>query len=249
MAKIVAVHSFRHGTGKSSLAVNLAVLMAVAGKRVGIIDAALKAPSAHILLGVNEADTRYTLNDYLWGDYDIDRAVHNVSARLNADLQGQVFLVPAREKVDQAFSKVEMYAAERLAAGVDKVVTRLALDIVFLDTSGGMQDDALLPLAISDTLLEILRLDQQDYQGTAVVMDLARKLNIPLVLLVVNIVSQSYNEQAVVAEIEQNFGHEVAALVPVSEEMLALREGNIFVLSFPQHPITLALQQLAGKLS
>ena len=35
MAKIIAIHSFRGGTGKSNITANLAALVALAGHRVG----------------------------------------------------------------------------------------------------------------------------------------------------------------------------------------------------------------------
>ncbi len=38
MAQIIAVHSFRGGTGKSNLIANIAATMALQGQRVGIID-------------------------------------------------------------------------------------------------------------------------------------------------------------------------------------------------------------------
>lgn len=67
MAKIIAFHSFRDSSGKSNIAVNLTVLMAAAGWRVGVVDADLHAPCLHTLFGVPEGEIRYSLNDYLYG--------------------------------------------------------------------------------------------------------------------------------------------------------------------------------------
>ena len=38
MNTIVTIHSFRRGVGKSSLIVNLAVLLAMQGRRVALVD-------------------------------------------------------------------------------------------------------------------------------------------------------------------------------------------------------------------
>jgi Mrp family chromosome partitioning ATPase len=65
-AQIVAVQSFRGGTGKSTLISNLAVLMAQQGKRVGIIDTDLQSPGMQMLLGLEQKSIDLTLNDYLW---------------------------------------------------------------------------------------------------------------------------------------------------------------------------------------
>ena len=49
MSKIVSVHSFRGGTGKSNTTANLAALMAVEGNRVGVIDTDIQSPGIHVL--------------------------------------------------------------------------------------------------------------------------------------------------------------------------------------------------------
>ena len=38
MSKIVSIHSFRGGTGKSNTTANLAALLAIEGRRVGVVD-------------------------------------------------------------------------------------------------------------------------------------------------------------------------------------------------------------------
>jgi septum site-determining protein MinD len=51
MTQVIAVHSFRGGTGKSNLIANLATTMAHQGKRVGIIDTDIQSPGIHVLFG------------------------------------------------------------------------------------------------------------------------------------------------------------------------------------------------------
>ncbi len=65
MSKIVAVHSFRGGTGKSNTTANLAVALAEAGHRVGIVDTDIQSPGIHILFGMREDEQVATLNTYL----------------------------------------------------------------------------------------------------------------------------------------------------------------------------------------
>ena len=69
MAKIISIHSFRGGTGKSNVTANLAGLLARAGHRVGVIDTDIQSPGIHVIFALKPADVRYALNDYLWGPH------------------------------------------------------------------------------------------------------------------------------------------------------------------------------------
>ena len=66
MAKIVSIHSYRGGTGKSNLTANLAACLAAAGKRVAVVDTDIQSPGIHMLFGLEDTSERRTLNDYLW---------------------------------------------------------------------------------------------------------------------------------------------------------------------------------------
>ena len=55
MSSILAIHSFRGGTGKSNLSANLATCFGLLGKKVAIFDTDLASPGVHVLFGY-EAD-------------------------------------------------------------------------------------------------------------------------------------------------------------------------------------------------
>ena len=67
MAAIVSVHSFRGGTGKSNTTANVAAILALSGKRVGVIDADIQSPGIHVLFGLAGDDISASLNDFLFG--------------------------------------------------------------------------------------------------------------------------------------------------------------------------------------
>ena len=94
----------------------------------------------------------------------------------------------------------------------------------------------------------ILRLDQQDYQGTGVTVEVARKLDVPRLLLIVNKVPSVFDAADVKAQVEQTYNCEVAAVLPHADEMMTLASSGIFVLRYPNHPITAALKQVAAML-
>ena len=67
-------------------------------------------------------------------------------------------------------------------------------------------------------------------------------------MLIVNEVPATFDFTAVKSELEQAYDCEVAAVLPHFEEMMALASAKIFVLYYPNHPLTTELQQIANEL-
>src|SRR5438128_10693765 len=127
MAKILTVHSFRRGRGKSNIAANLAMLLAADGRRVGVIDTDLYEPGVHLLFGLDNSAPGPTLNDYLAGACTIEQAARDVSAGLGG--RGRVFLVPADPDTSAVRHALRGgYAMERLADGLRDLEAALDLD-------------------------------------------------------------------------------------------------------------------------
>jgi len=74
VARILSIHSFRGGTGKSNVAANLATALACAGQRVALLDTDLPSPGVHAVFGVQTGELLPTLNDFLWGGCAITEA-------------------------------------------------------------------------------------------------------------------------------------------------------------------------------
>ncbi len=249
MSKIISIHSFRGGTGKSNSTANITALLAADGLRVGVVDTDINSPGIHVLFGLDENDMGHTLNDYLWGKCDIKQAAHDVTARLGTKVKGQVFLIPSSIKAGEIARVLrEGYDVGLLNDGFHKIIEDLSLDVLMIDTHPGLNEETLLSIAISDALAIILRPDQQDYQGTSVTVEVARKLDVPRLLLVVNKVPAVFNSADVKARVEKTYNCEVAAVLPHSDEMMALASGGIFVLRYPDHPMTQLYKQVTAKL-
>lgn len=247
---IVSVHSFRGGTGKSNTTANLSAVLAMSGKRVGVIDTDIHSPGIHVLFGLQEGDVVHSLNDYLWGKCNIEDAALDVSSRLGKKIAGQIFLIPSSMKAgDIARVLREGYDVGLLNDGYQRLVEELKLDILMIDTHPGLNEETLLSIAISDALVLIMRPDSQDYQGTAVTVEVARKLDVPNMLLVVNKTPPVWNVSDVKARVERTFNCTVAAVLPHSDEMMTLASEGIFVIRYPNHPMTALFQQIAGMLT
>jgi MinD-like ATPase involved in chromosome partitioning or flagellar assembly len=256
MSSIVSVHSFRGGTGKSNLTANLATTIARRGRRVGIVDTDIQSPGIHVLFGLEEEQLDRSLNDYLRGECAIEDVAYDVGARLEDERgepaipDGAVYLIPASIKPGEIARVLrEGYDVERLNDGFHQLVGRLQLDHLFIDTHPGLNEETLLSIAISGLLLVILRPDRQDYQGTAVTVEVARKLDVPKLLLLINKALPELDFDALRKQAEESYEAPVAGILPLSEDVVRLASGGIFCLRYPDHPWTRALARIAEQVA
>ncbi|GAB4437666.1 MAG: MinD/ParA family protein [Chloroflexi bacterium OHK40] len=249
MTTIISIHSFRGGTGKSNTTANLTALLAAEGYRVGVFDTDIQSPGIHVIFGLADEEIGPSLNTFLRGECEIEDAIYEVTDRLGAPVSGRVFLIPSSVKASEIARVLrEGYDPGTLNEGFQRAARALDLDVLLIDTHPGLNEETLLSIAISDTLLIILRPDQQDYQGTSVTVDVANSLEVPRLLLLVNKVPQSYDTELVRRRVEETYRATVAAVLPHSDELMALASTGIFALRFPDHPLTALYRQVAARL-
>lgn len=252
MSKIISVHSYRGGTGKSNTTANLTALMAAMGLRVGVVDTDIPSPGIHVLFGLDENNMGQCLNDYLWGKCEIKDTAQDVTPAMRAldpSITGQVYLVSSSIKASEIARILrEGYDVGLLNDGFQRLLVDLNLDVLMIDTHPGLNEETLLSIAISDSLTIILRPDRQDFQGTSVTVEVARKLDVPTMLLLVNKVPMTLDFDAVRTQVEETYNCSVGAVLPHSDEMMILASEGIFVLRYPDHPITADLREVAKQL-
>jgi septum site-determining protein MinD len=249
MSKIISIHSFRGGTGKSNTTANVAALLAAEGRRIGVVDTDIQSPGIHVLFRVDQETLSYSLNDYLWGRCSIEQAAHDVTPNLNASLEGRIFLIPSSIKpTDIARVMHEGYDVGLLNEGFRDLSGELGLDALLIDTHPGLNEETLLSIAMSNALAIVMRPDQQDYEGTSVTVSVARKLKVPRMMLVVNNTPSIFDLAEVKERVEKTYECEVAAVMPHSDELMVLSSADIFALRYPDHPMTGLYRQVATRL-
>ncbi len=251
MAKIISIHSFRGGTGKSNISANVASLLAKEGNRVGVIDTDISSPGIHVLFGMDEDEITTSLNDYLWDKCTIEETAYPVSARIGKGqvfpIGGEIYLVPSSIRVGDITRVLrESYDVGLLNDGFNSLIEKLHLDYLVIDTHPGLNEETLLSVAISDALIIVLRPDQQDFQGTAVTVDVARKLDVPNLFLVINKALTSYDFDALRKQVEGIYNCKVAAILPLSEDVARLQSSDIFTLRYPDHPFTKSIENVVA---
>ncbi|NJP11180.1 MAG: MinD/ParA family protein [Leptolyngbyaceae cyanobacterium RU_5_1] len=247
MSKIVSIHSFRGGTGKSNTTANLAVTTASYGLRVGIIDTDIQSPGIHVLFGKEPTQITLTLNDYLWGRCKVDEAAYDVTPTPVTQKNGKVFLIPSSMKVGE-ISRIlrEGYNVALLNKGIKELINALELDFLFIDTHPGINEETLVSITLSNVLIIVLRPDRQDFQGTAVAVEIARKLNVAKLFLVVNRVPQKFDLNSVRQEVETTYDATVAGVLPNCEEMMELQSSDLFCLRYPDHFISKQIHKIVN---
>jgi MinD-like ATPase involved in chromosome partitioning or flagellar assembly len=251
MAKIISVHSFRGGTGKSNITANIAVNVAQLGYRVGIVDTDIQSPGIHVLFGLHEDDIEIALNDYLWGNASIHEAaypLHEIASPDYAFLHDmKLWLIPSSIHADQITRVLQQgYNISVLNQGLHSLIISLGLDYLFIDTHPGINEETLLSIAISHGLVLIMRPDQQDFQGTAVTVDIARQLEVPQIRMVVNKVLTRHDPEQLKYDISNLYDVPVTAMLPLSEDVAGNASNNIFSFLYPDHEWSQGIREIAN---
>lgn len=171
--RVLGVVSGKGGTGKTNVAVNVAVALAARGRRVLLIDGDTALANADILLDVSP---RHHLGDVLRGDVPIERA-------LVASAHG-VTLLPASsgglelERLDDAQQLALLGALESLDD---------AFDVVVVDTGAGISPNSLFFAGASQDVVLVTTPEPTALVDTyATIKALARRAGVTRVRLVVN---------------------------------------------------------------
>lgn len=137
----VAVTSGKGGVGKTSIAVNLALLLSRAGRQVRLVDADFGLSNAEVLLGVNP---RYTLDDVLEGRVDSRDAWD--------DAPGGIKLLSSGSGLEQ-MANIEGSCGAALLEHV--VHSAFDGDVIVIDTAPGINSSVLSILSIADEVVMV----------------------------------------------------------------------------------------------
>ncbi|MFX1449633.1 MAG: MinD/ParA family protein [Promethearchaeota archaeon] len=247
MGKIISVHSFRGGTGKSNIVANLSTYCASKGAKVGVIDTDIQSPGVHIIFGLGNKKLKYTLNDFLYKKCKIDDVAIDVSKQLKT--KGNLFMFPAALDANE-ITKIlrEGYEVSTMSEGFNDIMDKKNLDYLFIDTHPGLNEETFLSIAISDILFVVLRSDEQDYLGTAVTLEIAKKFEIPKIFLILNKILPKYQKKDVETKMQKAFHVPPAGTIYYSEEFADLASKDVFILKYPEHDFSKTIEQIYGHM-
>jgi septum site-determining protein MinD len=254
MTKVIAVHSFKGGTGKTTLTANLAAVLALR-HRVGVMDLDLSGPGLHVLFGLKKGDVKATLTDIFLGDATPNDVIIDLTPRF-PKLKGGLFFCPASNKVEDMLRLLKAGLEVSLFQDtLQKVGEQCNLDYIIVDTHPGVENDTVLAMGCCDALVLVSRVDQQDLFGTAVMVLLAETFEKPT-FLTLNMVPPGVrikDAMKVGKELATLFKSQFLQAFEFQMDVINNLSRSVFVIDNPDsgfaHKITEAAETLTGLLT
>jgi len=251
LTKTLAFHSYKGGTGKTSLVVNLGAVYAKQGANVCILDYDFRAPSLNVLF---KEKPKLWLNDYLDGNCGINDVIVDESAKY--DLRGKLwvgFANPSLEALKDVMSKDrrwEVKALSKTLAGKKEIIAEKKVDYLIFDTSPGAQYSSINALAGADIVSLVMKADEFDLEGTkelskGVYEALGRKSGVVLNKIPLEQIAASGGRERFGKEIEANVGLPLVGLIPCMCELMAAGGKTIYTLDKPDHAFSRSIEQIA----
>lgn len=254
-AKIIAVHSYKGGTGKTSMSVNLATALAKMGKKICVFDLDFRAPSLFAILKV--PPTEFYLNDYLNNNCEINKALIDLSDRITSDGNGKLYACianPTTEAIRDMSSKDrkwEMRALGRMLALRETLIRDQKFDYLVFDTSPGLQYSSINAIVAADFVVVATTADRSDVDGTKRMLAELYNLFEKKTGLVLNKVldpSATSRKAEMSAKIKNDYQVPLLGIVPCFCEVLRAEGNFIFVQDKPDHPFTKIVAEMARKI-
>jgi len=253
MGKIIAVHSYKGGTGKTLLSVNLAATFAKQGKKVALFDLDFRAPSLFAILKVQGAEC--WVNDYLNNTCDINKVLIDLSQRVNG--KGKLFVGlanPGTEAIRDMSAKDrkwEMHALGRLLYLRNALLNEKEFDYLVFDTSPGLQYSSINAIVAADLVAVATTGDRSDVDGTRRMLrelyNLFEKKTGVVINKVLDFNSKNKREE-LNDRVKNTYQVPLLGIVPCFCDILRAEGSFIFALDKPDHPFSTLLDEMAKKI-
>lgn len=254
VSKIIAVHSYKGGTGKTLLSVNLAATFVKHGKKVCLLDLDFRAPSLSTVLKIEKAEC--WLNDYLNGTCEIDKVLIDFSDRIKN--KGKLFVGlanPSTEAIRDISAKDrkwEMRALGRLLALRNSLLNDKGFDYLILDTSPGLQYSSINAIVSADMVIVATTLDRSDVDGTKRMLrelyDLFEKKTEVVLNKVLHGASSKSGRGELQNKISNLYQAPLLGIIPCFCDVQKEGGNIIFTQEKPEHPFTKILDEMANKI-
>ncbi len=245
---LITLHSYKGGTGKTLLSLNLAMIFADKGKRVCLLDLDLRAPS---LSSTFKNTNKYWLNDYLNKSCKIDSVLTECTPYYLKG--GQLFVglanpsIAAIRDMSAKDRKWEMEALGRLLSLKDSLLDDMGFDYVICDSSPGLQYSSINAIVAADMVLVVTSIDRSDVDGTQRMIEELYDLYEKKTGIIVNKAPQTVLSGKTHIKLDTR-QLPIVDLVPCSCDVLQSGGEYLFTFEKKEHPITQKLREIAAKI-
>jgi len=255
MGKIIAVHSYKGGTGKTLLSINLASMYAKNGKDVCLLDLDFRAPSLHTAFKTNNAE--YWLNDYLNGACEIRKVLIDLTQKHASKGKFLVGLAnPTTEAIREMSAKDrkwEMKALGRLLSLKMSLLNDMQLSHLIFDTSPGLQYSSINAIVSADAVLVVTSMDASDIEGTKRMVhelyDLfEKKTGIIMNKVPEEFLSSRTKRKNLTNQLKNTHNLPLLETIPCFCDVLRAGGTHIFAIEQPEHSFTKTLEKIAAKI-
>jgi chromosome partitioning protein len=177
MTHCIAIHSYKGGTGKTTIAANTAALLVKTGKKVALLDLDIYAPSLHTYFKVTP---KKWINDFLDNNANIEETIVDLTESIY-NKEGSIgkFFVGFSNPSRDAIFKFEMNNGteywkkqfRKLVFLREQMITKMDMDYIIIDTSPGIRHWSINALSIADKLILTMKMDDLDIEGTKKLID------------------------------------------------------------------------------
>lgn len=177
MGKCISFHSYKGGTGKTTLAANFSFQLASQGYKVYLLDLDFYAPSFYSYF---EFMPKFWINDYLKNEAKVDEIMIKMNDRIKSNLDGELFVAFSRGGKDDIYQLEGSLQNDReqqlnqfrnfITLREDLLVDKDA-DFIIMDTSPGIRYWSINSIVISDIVLLTLKMGDIDLKGTLKMID------------------------------------------------------------------------------
>lgn len=268
--KTLAFHSYKGGTGKTTLITNLAALYANQGKKVCLLDFDLYAPSLGMYF--RKKPTTF-LNNLLRGDLDrpngevdVASVVTDVSPELG--LKGKLligFASPSKEDISdiefQHDQKWQLRAIKRFQSFKNQLFEEYEIDCLLLDTSPGIRYWSINTLAMANMLFLVMKTSDMDIEGTkkmvSDIYDVLIRYGKSKYFIILNKIPEVASpnglwpdaaELAWAEELQRDIGTQVVGSIPCFCDIQFSKHEFLFAVKHPNHLFSKKVLDLAERI-
>ena len=245
---LITLHSYKGGTGKTLLSVNLAVIFADKGKKVCLLDLDLRAPS---LSSAFKNKNKCWVNDYLNKACKVDNIMTDCTP--NYVKGGKLFVGlanPSTAAIRDMSSKDRKWGLEalgRLLSLKNSLLNEMGYDYVICDASPGLQYSSINAIVASDMVLVVTSVDRSDVDGTQRMIHDLYDLYEKKTGMIVNKVPQAILSGKTHLKLDTQ-QLPIVGLVPCSCDVLRSGGEYLFAFEKTEHPLTQKLRNIAAEI-